>query len=225
MKIALLIPACGLGTRVSEFGPKPFIKLHNRLALEIVMDMAYSIWHEPIPAHIGLPAHLGCPPLQRPANVHLFDKATRGQADTLAQLVRRIGRKRYDWILVSNCDNVIDADSFWSAVAITRNRKLNGVLFTFEPLVKGDTRFSYVTTNNFDVISIAEKKAISNQALTGVYLLRTKTFMQAYRERDIYLSATLARMSKLIVIQAMQYKAWNDVDQIKEYMAQVKQHL
>lgn len=220
--VALIIPANGLGSRVAEMGPKPFIKLHNQLAIEIVMDMAYSPWHEPIPIHIGLPAHLGCPPLNKPANVHFFDKPTLGQAETIVQIIRRIGRRRYRWILISNCDNKIDLDSVRQAMV--RQRKLNGILFTFEPLKEDDTRFSYVQTTNMRVKAIAEKKPISNQALTGVYLLRTKTFLQAYQKQDIYLSETLARIDDLVVAKVTRYEAWNDMEQIKEYLGGQRQH-
>lgn len=228
-----IIPAAGLGTRVG--GRKPFIERYNHncdneleYGLDKVMAQAPML-----PTWIGLPKELGCPPLKRGARAILFDKPTKGAAETIASMLQLIpdtgGINPYEWLLISNCDNVVGENDIAHVFRNVKRRELwDGYVFTFKPLLVGDTRFSYVEDDGMKSIQgIVEKQAISDQAVAGVYLLRMNAFISSYRHSDINLSDTLAKMIYRFNLKAVpveHYEAWNDAEQLAEWRAGKVQH-
>ncbi len=74
-----------------------------------------------------------------------------------------------DELMIANADQLIDVpvDDF---IEFARNSQADGVIMTFE---SSHPRWSFVRTNtNGQVIEVAEKKAISNQATVGIYYFR-----------------------------------------------------
>ncbi len=228
-----VIPAGGDGTRVG--GRKPFISRlgveGHELGLDKIMAMA------DLPTWLALPKQLGCPSLKRGCNVVFLDEPTAGQGHTVNLLLRQIDRVRsggpYDWALISNCDNAIDPESVSNAVSCVRQLAvkdiINGIVFTFKPLQAGDTRFSYVKTGKYtfdsEIIAIAEKEAISDKAVAGVYLLRMQAFFDACRPTHLNLSDTLALIPRLVAKPVKHYEAWNDAAQLAEWRAGTVQHV
>jgi len=215
--IVMFIPACGLGTRMTLRGMKPFIHIHDSSETEEAMALDRVVSQAPngMDIEIALRKDMGCPKLRKEATVHFIDSSI-GQANTIYKWLRRTRVRNY--VLISNCDNRIDTTSIEQGIAmLSRSDGVRGIVYTFMPRIKEDDRWSYVDIDgNYRIKKIVEKKAISTHAVAGVYLLNMFALRMALYPEDVYLSEALARMDGLYAKRAFHYEGWNDMDQLDE---------
>ena len=219
-KTVMFIPACGFGSRVKELGHKPFLKIMGESALDRVMSMAPLN----MDIEVALRADMGCPPVGRRATVHFLSENTAGQAETIWRWLWELFEDDSDWVLISNCDNLIDKTTIAETLDKISMTVSDGFVFTFTPFHKDDLRFSYVKVDGEQIIEIAEKKAISTHACAGVYLIKINSLLNALRPKHLYLSEALAAMNLLINVPVKHYIGWNDMGQIEELNAGIVQY-
>src|SRR6185437_9982794 len=152
----MFVPAAGLGERVKARGVKPFIhveeKDRNWLAINEVINMV----PDEMDVEIAVRREMGCPPLGRETVVH-FIEPTSGQAQTVYRWLRTTRLRNF--VLISNCDNVIDRKSIIEGIQSLDYDKCPGVVFTFRPKQKNDERWSYVRKDGVGrILEIAEKR-------------------------------------------------------------------
>lgn len=224
--IVMFIPACGFGERVKARGQKPFIHLNDpgtlagkaSMALNRVMEQAPD-WMD---VEIAIRRDMGTSPLGRSATVHFMEETT-GQANTIYHWLRRTRVRNY--ALISNCDNAIDRASIEDGIQCLGDR-IRGVIYVFQPPVKGDTRWSYVSLDSkHQVLEIEEHKPISPYAVAGVYLVNMFALRMSLFPEDIYLSQALERMDGLYAKKAKHYEGWNDLAQLAELESGTNQYL
>lgn len=228
--IVMFIPACGLGERLAaRNSQKPFIHINDghfsdqpreAMALDRVMAQTPA----GIDIEIALRKDSGFPRTQRGCTVHFMDPTT-GQADTIYQWLRRTRTREY--VLISNCDNCIDTRSIEEGIAsLSSADGIRGLVYTFTPTAEGDERWSYLKTDSKHCITeIVEKKAISYEAVAGVYLLNMFALRMALYPEDIYLSQALDRMKGLYARRAEHYEGWNDLEQLADLEHGIKQYV
>lgn len=229
-EITMFIPACGKGERMLEIMDampdrvprnKAFVAIEGRPAIDHVLAMRPGKAR----VDIALPASHGCIPLQCDATVHLIREETTSQADTIRRWLRDYAADRLGYVLISNCDNVIDKQTINDGISAVFNRRCSGVVFTFKPTVRGDERFSYVEAGPDGIVhNVEEGVAVSNMACAGVYFLFLGHLRAELQDGDTHLSQALARLHGLRAMRARHYYAWNDPAQYAELHAGVKQY-
>jgi hypothetical protein len=184
------------------------------------MNRVISMAPEKMDIEIALRSDMGCPVLNRETTVH-FMNPTSGQARTIYEWMRRTKMRQY--ILISNCDNVIDQGSILDGFGLLAKNACRGIVYTFRPKDAHDDRWSYVKTKGDFITKIEEKVVLSTQAVAGVYLLNMFALRMALFDTDVYLSSALDRMDGLLAMPARGYAGWNTMEQLRELETGVKQ--
>ena len=177
--VTLAIPMAGKGQRFIDAGyktPKPFIKvlgvpMINRVIENFTPDAAHRFI---------LVTREGVNPRVKNGQVVQLDFETQGAVSTMFEVEHLIGRD--DPLLIANCDQLIsgfDVDDF-----MNKSADCSVTTFTCD-----NPHHSYVKEVKGLVTEVAEKKVISNTAVSGVYFYRKAKyyFDAAHRmvEKDI----------------------------------------
>ena len=164
MTLNILVPANGNGSRFKIHGydkPKPLINISGKPMIEWAVNSVRTKAH-----YIFLARDLGhVPPMGLPDNEVIIVQPTEGAACTALLARERIDND--DLLLIVNCDLFIqwDINAFLTWAYSTGG---HGIV-TFPA---SGARWSYVLTEYGQVIDVAEKKEISNEATAGIYFWR-----------------------------------------------------
>lgn len=201
----LIIPVGGIGERFSSAGykiPKPLIEIEGQTQLEISLQSILSshlFEKVTIACRSGLVTEIKKILCDRPTDflseITLIDvgASTRGAADTINRAISHLQ-------LVEESIWIVDSDTF-----------LKFASFPFVPescwVAVGTTTassesYSYVALNNQkEIVRIAEKKVISNNAVCGMYGFINANFFQICfdslqedaNQKEIYLSSVVSK--------------------------------
>lgn len=172
----IVVPMAGRGQRFVDAGyklPKPLIPVHGQpMIARVIKNIMPRSPHRFI--FIALAEHLSSHDLaaqlaQWAPGCHIVPvtNVTEGAACTVLLAEREINAPAP--LMIANCDQWIatDIDEF---IAARETRNLDGLIMTMEAT---DPKWSFARTNaNGLVTEVAEKKPISNQATTGIYMFR-----------------------------------------------------
>lgn len=185
--LQIVLPMAGLGQRfraVGEHRPKPLIEVDGEpmfrkalssLAAAGIAGEVTAIIRSELQRDHGLATALeaASPGLR----VVELPSATGGAAETV--LAAPLDPERP--LLVMDCDIAFESDGYAETIARAADGEADGVLLSFR---SADPRYSFAETDgNGTVVRTAEKVAISDNALMGVYYFsRARDFIEAARE-------------------------------------------
>lgn len=197
MTLTVLIPCAGNGSRFAQAGyilPKPLVDVAGKPMLRRVMDnLAPTCDHRfVIVSRLGSPVRkcLG----RGDVAVHLRQPTDGAVATILMARDYLMGP-----LLLANCDQLGD---FHADDLIAAADGADGAIVTFP---SGKDHHSYVRTDASGTITeIAEKRVISNQAVTGVYYFHDGAAFAAHADAvvrgnirwggEFYVSTVIERM-------------------------------
>jgi hypothetical protein len=202
-------------------GVKPFLHVQvyagNPRIMSLDAVMAQAPWT--METHIALPAELGCPPLARSAIVHLYVSSSSGQAETIDQWLDG-HRMMFDYVLISNCDNLVNNHAIIEGLNfLEKNPAMHGIVFTFKPSKDNDDRYSYTKLKPDGEWEFREKDPFSEDAIAGVYILKTYQLSKVIQPSDKYLAEALNRMRRLHVMRVQTVRIWGTPEQLAEVEA------
>lgn len=178
-KITVIIPMAGRGKRFIEAGyslPKPFIPVLGKPMIQHILE---NIPDEYSKIVITLREFMSysTPSLFSGVKLHLLNKETKGPADTIFQGGDHIDKESH--ILCIDSDTLIEYPFIDIVDECIENDCDAGVL-TFK--TNPDYKHSYARGHPF-VTETAEKVAISNYAICGVYYFKNwKVFSDAFNQ-------------------------------------------
>lgn len=184
-KIKIVIPLAGGGKSFKNAGytfPKPLIDVNGKPMIQIIAEnLKPKIPFEFI--FICLKEHYNKYSLheifKNATNDNFqciqMEKPASGAACTVLNAVDLINND--DDIIIANSDQIIDLD-INKFINYSRKSQIDGVIITFE---SNHPRWSYALVDKKNnVIEVAEKKVISNNATAGIYYYRKgKDFVKA----------------------------------------------
>lgn len=164
----VLIPMAGLGSRFADAGytkPKPLIDVNGVPMIKAVVDSLgidgkyifivqkqHSVVHHLLDVLDEIAP--GCKIVE-------IDELTDGAARTTLAAAHEIDND--EPLIIANSDQIVE----WSASKFQQLLTGNdGVIAVFED---NDPKWSYVRTENGEVVEVAEKQVISNMANVGIY--------------------------------------------------------
>lgn len=170
-KLNILIPMSGKGSRFAEKGyifPKPLIEVNKKPMIELVLENLY------IDANfifIILKEHIDkykidyfLKRLKPKCKLVICNSITEGAACTSLLAEKLINNKNP--LLIANSDQYIEWDSSRTMYSIVSS-KVDGAILTFK---SNHPKWSYALTDKQNnVIEVAEKKPISDNATVGIY--------------------------------------------------------
>ncbi len=174
MKINIVIPMAGLGSRFAKEGyskPKPFIDVLGKPMIERVMEnlsipnATYILIARK--EHIELQAET-IKVLKKKFDiiVESIDKVTEGAVCTVLHTRKYINNETP--LLLANCDQIVDTD-IQSYIEDCFIKKADGSILTFIDAERNPKwSFAKVDDNNW-VTEVKEKEAISEFATVGLY--------------------------------------------------------
>ncbi|MEI7674224.1 MAG: glycosyltransferase family 2 protein [bacterium] len=176
-KLQVLMPMAGLGSRFSNAGyssPKPLIQVDGRpmfiKALSSIdnIDIAKKFYFVIRKQHVE---ELNLDKLIKEAlpdaNIIVIPQMTRGATETA--LAASASLQPDDGLLIMDCDIWFESLEYAKLIsgALRGENSLNGGLLTF---AAKDPRYSYAKLDKDGIVlETAEKKVISNHAITGAY--------------------------------------------------------
>ena len=193
MKVHLIVPMAGLGSRFSKAGykvPKPLLDVHDSHMYQVVLGNLFDANLGSIrivsPKEFGLPNHfdaLGGSLDGVPVVITELNHVTDGPATTVELALAGIPDQ--DAVVVANSDQYLDFNcaKFYQRLLETPT---GGVIVTMEDT---DPKWSFVLTNKNDlVVGVKEKHPVSHIATAGVYGFRSaselKTAIRHMRAAD-----------------------------------------
>jgi dTDP-glucose pyrophosphorylase len=161
----LIIPMAGKGQRFKDAGfttPKPLIPIEG-------MPMIYRVADNFKPNGTHRTLFITRKDFNHllPGHVIRLDHETEGAVSTILEAEQLIGRE--DPLIIANCDQLIlefDVDDFM-------NKSADCSVTVFESTVP---HHSYIKETNGLVTEVAEKKVISNKAVSGIYFYRKSKY-------------------------------------------------
>lgn len=174
MKINIVIPMAGLGSRFSKEGykkPKPFIDVLGKPMIERVIENLYV--PEATYILIARKEHLiseknTIKKLQEKYNIifHGIDNVTEGAVCTVLHTRKYINNDTP--LLLANCDQIVDID-LQKYINDAIKKKADGSILTFtDEEMNPKWSFAKIDKNNW-VTEVKEKQAISKYATVGLY--------------------------------------------------------
>ncbi|MGE0588245.1 MAG: glycosyltransferase family 2 protein [Cyclobacteriaceae bacterium] len=175
MKLNLVIPMAGLGSRFSEAGyskPKPFIDVLGKPMIERVIDnlifpganLILIARAEHLEKEKDYVHYLS---KRYNASIVSIDRLTEGTACTVLYARKFIDNDLP--LLIANSDQIVDVD-ISQFVNDCKNRDLNGSILVFRER-EGSKKWSYVRLDDMNlVVEAKEKDPISDLATVGIYL-------------------------------------------------------
>lgn len=189
--INIVIPMAGAGSRFKVAGyrlPKPFIDVNGKMMIERVLDCVqisdatYTliIQKQFKVDYIEKLEHISknyC------VNFITVEGLTQGACCTALASHPIINNERP--VIFVDSDNFFSNQIFKKFIEDSKKRKLDGSLLTFNT---NEECFSFAQTNSLGyVVKTAEKEAISNHAIAGVYLFsKGSNFVSCAIETIIY---------------------------------------
>lgn len=185
----VVIPMAGAGSRFSNAGylkPKPLIDVNGKPMIERVVEnlnvdcqFTFIVQREHfIKYNLDTYLNLIC----QNCNIIQVDGVTEGAACTTLLAKEFINNDKH--LLIANSDQIVDwnsSDFLYSMLY----KEADGGILTFECL-DGNTKWSYAKLDNdFNVIDVAEKKAISKYATVGIYYWNKGSDYIKYTEQMI----------------------------------------
>jgi dTDP-glucose pyrophosphorylase len=176
MRLNVIIPAAGEGSRFSEAGypiPKPFIDVSGEMMIQRVLNNLPT--SGALPTVILRREHMTALPqaveklLSRGVGIVPVEALTEGTACTVL-----LAREHFDNdqpLLIANSDQLVDVD-LNPFIADCLKRGLDGSILVFRDETK-NPKWSFAQTDSIGrVIRVAEKAPISDLATVGIYLFR-----------------------------------------------------
>lgn len=177
MKLNLVIPAAGMGSRFRATGistPKPLIPILGIPMIGWVianfkLEPEDEIWiisrkEDEIPEHLSSLL----PGLTNPIHFIEIDEVTDGAATTLQYALRRIPSQ--ETVLCANSDQYVTGD-IQTFVDMVRSKATEGQILT---MAANGNKWSYIRRDRDDrVVEVVEKVQVSDEATVGVYGWRT----------------------------------------------------
>ncbi len=167
----IVIPMAGEGSRFAKAGytfPKPLIEVHQKPMIQIVVEslglkgnFIYIVKKEHLEKY-NLKSFLNI--ITPKCKIITIDKLTEGAACTVLLSKKYINNSKP--LIISNSDQFIEWNTSESMYSFSTN-KVDGAILTFTAT---HPKWSYAKVDkNNNVIRVAEKKVISNNATVGVY--------------------------------------------------------
>lgn len=190
MKVNLIIPAAGAGSRFSKNGiaiPKPLINLAGKpFFYWSVISVAKYCELESL-TFVVLKDHVTQWNIDKEiyryfpeANVIELDDMTKGAAETCLKGLRDImGEYGNDSpVLFNDCDHFFMSSELNNFLAGPRQQNWDAALVTFK---SSEDKYSYVEYEDGKVVGTVEKKVVSSDAICGAYLFKdAKEFVYLY---------------------------------------------
>lgn len=194
--INIVIPMAGAGSRFKEAGytfPKPLIDINGKPIIQLVIEnlrlknidykFIFICQEEHYIKYSLHSVFSNLIPIEKFECITI-NGLTQGAVCTVLMAVDHINNEND--LIIANSDQLIELD-FDSFIQQCRTNNSNGTIMTFE---SNHPKWSYVRLNpKNEVIEVAEKKVISNNATVGIYYFdQGKKFVDnAYKmiEKDI----------------------------------------
>jgi HAD superfamily hydrolase (TIGR01509 family) len=183
----ILIPMAGLGSRFKKAGytfPKPLIEVHNKPMIQWVIEGLnikanyIFIIQKSHQQKYNIKSLLKA--IQPTCKIIEISKITEGAACTTLLAKKYINNNKP--LVIANSDQFIE----WSSSKIMykfTSKKVDGGILVFKSI---HPKWSYAKTNKSnEVIEVAEKKVISDNATVGVYYWRKGSDYVKYSEKMI----------------------------------------
>ena len=183
----ILIPMAGLGSRFKEAGytfPKPLIEVHGKPMIQWVIESLnikanyIFIIQKSHQKKFNIKSLLIT--IQPNCKIIELSKVTEGAACTTLLAKKYINNNKP--LIIANSDQFIE----WNSSKIMykfNSKKVDGGILVFKSI---HPKWSYAKTNaSNEVIQVAEKKVISNNATVGVYYWRKGLDYVKYAEKMI----------------------------------------
>ena len=207
MRLHALMPMGGLGSRFTQEGyttPKPMIPVGGapmfQKALASLDGLASAqtlVVRQETEDQTGVCASIYA--VAPKANVVILPEVTRGAAETCWAARQHLDPN--DIVVVLDCDMAFAAPAYLNALRLMLDdvSPVEGLLLTFP---SQSPRYSYARSENGQVVEVAEKKVISNQAIAGAYVFReARTFLRLTEallaeppDREYYISHLYGRL-------------------------------
>lgn len=173
-EINIVIPMAGAGSRFAVAGydvPKLFIKINGRMMIQLALDGVRH--HNARYTLIIQQSFLNDYPdqlrlIQEEHNVEFITVAKLTQGATCTVLAAHELINNSTPLLICDCDNIINNDTFTKFLDDAVGSKFDGSLITFN---SSDAKFSFAKTENHFVVDIKEKEVISSNAIGGFYFI------------------------------------------------------
>jgi HAD superfamily hydrolase (TIGR01509 family) len=174
--INLVIPMGGLGSRFADKGysiPKPFLPIHGKSMYKWVIDNMLPtnpILRDKLIIHIIIReehASLFTQSDVEGFQLHRLPRLTEGPACTVLSIKEIINTPMP--LIIANSDQHLEwnIDEFYYSLL---HPNVDGIISTFNQPDPTDVKWSYAKINESkQVIQVAEKRYISNNASTGIY--------------------------------------------------------
>ncbi len=186
-ELNIVIPMAGEGSRFKKAGfsfPKPLIEINQKPMIQIVIESLglkgnyiFLVRKEHLEKY-NLKNFLRL--LVPRCKIILVDKLTEGAACTVLLTKKLINNNKP--LIISNSDQFIEWNSSKTMYNFV-NKKADGGILTFNAI---HPKWSYAKLgSNENVIEVAEKKVISNNATVGVYYWRYGKDFVKYAEQMI----------------------------------------
>lgn len=171
MKINIVIPMSGRGSRFSEAGfndPKPLITVKSMPMIELVIRNLMPITFSYQFVFICQKEHLDSSDIERRIDdlidnykIIPIDYFTRGAAETV--LLAREYINNDQSLMIANCDQFVDIriDDYLNAI-----EKSDGAIMTMNA---DDPKWSFIKYEGDQIIDVVEKEVVSNDATVGIY--------------------------------------------------------
>ena len=193
MKLNVVIPMAGLGSRFSKVGysdPKPFIDVNGKPMIYRVLEnlsfdrVETSFYLVARKEHLESHSHEVCLIKDRFDVTFIpIDLVTEGMACTVLFAHKYINNSSP--LLLANSDQIVDID-FNLYLKDAWERDLDGSILTFKDKER-NPKWSFVKVNDEGLaIEVREKEPISDQATVGIYFYKEgKTFVSSALEMII----------------------------------------
>ncbi|MEM3369380.1 MAG: sugar phosphate nucleotidyltransferase [Candidatus Micrarchaeia archaeon] len=177
--INIVIPMAGKGERFRKAGyniPKYLIDIDGKTMLEralssLPIDLAKNVFFIALKEHeekYSITEKINSIMKNYPKTrfkIILLENTTRGQAETVLKIEEDINNDR--GLLIFNVDSSFKSSRLRQKIIASRFQDIDGIIGTFKDVQE---KWSFVKINEEGfVIETAEKKAISNNASTGLY--------------------------------------------------------
>lgn len=180
-KLQILLPLAGAGSRFTNGGftiPKPLIPVDGKPMVLKSISSLDSIKIEKRYIFIIRQEHTKKDRLDKlilqelpEADIIIIPKLTRGAVETCLSAKPKLDPE--DGLIIMDCDLWFNSQSYNKMVidSLTGVSDIDGGLLTFR---SNNPRYSYARLNNEGaVVETAEKRVISNNAITGAYFFKT----------------------------------------------------
>lgn len=232
--VNVLLPSMGKTNFFKDvYFPKPLIEINGKTMLETVMENFDSITEKQM---IYVFSQDNCNQFHLDSSVKIMDSnakvltiknETAGALCTALIAIEYINNELP--LVIANCDQIIDVN-YDEVLKYFEDEQADAGLITFKSI---HPRWSYVKVNEGQVVEVAEKRPLSNNAIAGFYYYKKGSdFIDAAKrvilkggsvEGKYYISSSfneLILMNKKVVhyeIEKEQYHSFYSPEKIKKF--------